>query len=82
MLLRMAAVEQVGGMDERYFLYMEDVDWCRSFGLAGWEVRYDPRATVMHAGQHSSIQPGKITRNTRWHLQSMGKYFLKYMFAW
>ncbi len=81
MLIRMKAVKQVGGMDERYFLYMEDVDWCRSFGMAGWRVRYDPRATVMHAGQHASLQSGVLSKNTRWHLQSLGKYFLKHLVA-
>ena len=81
MLIRMNAVKQVGGMDERYFLYMEDVDWCRSFGMSGWVVRYEPFATVMHAGQHASIQSGMLTRNTRWHLQSMAKYFIKYLFV-
>lgn len=81
MLLRMSAVAQVGGMDERYFLYMEDVDWCRTFGRAGWEVRYDPRATVLHAGQHASLQSGLLSKSTRWHLQSLCKYFLKRLFA-
>lgn len=81
MLLRMSAIEQVGGMDERYFLYMEDVDWCRSFGMAGWAVQYDPRAVVMHAGKHASIQSGLLASNTRWHLQSLGRYFLKYLFS-
>ncbi len=81
MLLRMRVIEQVGGMDERYFLYMEDVDWCRSFGLAGWTVQYDPRAVVVHAGKHASLEAGIMANNTRWHLQSLGKYFLKNLFA-
>ena len=81
MLVRLQAVTEVGAMDERYFLYMEDVDWCRTFGLNGWKVVYDPASAVLHAGKHSSIQGGiqALRRPTvRWHLQSLFKYFLKF----
>jgi len=83
MLLRYDAIKQVGGMDERYFLYMEDVDWCRQMGEAGWKVMYDPRATVLHAGRHSSISSGLLSimsQTTRWHLSSMWKFFRKWGF--
>lgn len=83
MLVRRSAIEKVGMMDERYFLYMEDVDWCRSFNKASWKVKYSPDAAIIHAGQHSSINNslmGLFSQTTRWHLQSMFKYFLK--FGW
>lgn len=85
MMVRKSAVDVVGPMDERYFLYMEDVDWCRRFWNAGLRVVYLPVCAVVHAGQHASIQGGLkslASRHTRMHLASMGKYFLKYKFAW
>jgi len=81
MLLRTEAVNKVGQMDERYFLYMEDVDWCRTFWNKGWQVAYDPRAIILHAGRHSSISNGILgifNQTTRWHLNSMWKYFCKW----
>jgi hypothetical protein len=42
------AIAQVGGLDERFFLYFEDTDWCRRMGQAGWSVVYYPLASVVH----------------------------------
>lgn len=53
-LVRRAAVEQVGGLDERFFFYAEDVDWCKRFRDAGWKVVYCPTASVTHFGGGSS----------------------------
>ena len=50
--LRMSAVREVGGMDPRFFLYYEDVDLSWRLQLAGWSVRYEPSAVVVH--QHSA----------------------------
>ena len=48
MLVRRTAVAEVGGMDEAYFMFNEDVDWCRRMNLAGWSVDYVPTAEVVH----------------------------------
>jgi N-acetylglucosaminyl-diphospho-decaprenol L-rhamnosyltransferase len=48
------AYEQVGGLDERYFMYSEEVDWCYAMQKAGWEVWYQPDACVVHIGGASS----------------------------
>lgn len=82
-IARREAIDDVGPMDERFFLYMEDVDWCRRFKRGGWHVRYSPQSTVCHDAQHDSL--GSITAmfkspHTRFHLTSMLKYFLKYRF--
>ncbi len=53
-LARKAAVEQVGGLDERFFFYMEDVDWCRRFREAGWKVLFVPEASAVHFGGAST----------------------------
>jgi N-acetylglucosaminyl-diphospho-decaprenol L-rhamnosyltransferase len=47
-LVRRAAFEQVGGFDEAYFMYAEDVDLCWRLGRAGWQVAYVPAAEVTH----------------------------------
>lgn len=81
-LVKSSCIETIGGMDERYFLYMEDVDWCKSCWDAGFIVRYSPLSVVVHAGQHQSIHGGiisKLTSRHVWmHLTSMGKYFVKH----
>jgi GT2 family glycosyltransferase len=54
LLVRRAAVEQVGGLDERFFFYGEDIDWCRRFRDAGWKLAYVPAATATHFGGGST----------------------------
>ena len=46
--LRRAALDDVGGWDERYFMYLEDTDLCWRLRRAGWEVAYEPSAVVDH----------------------------------
>jgi N-acetylglucosaminyl-diphospho-decaprenol L-rhamnosyltransferase len=46
--LRRAALDDVGGWDERYFMYVEDVDLCWRLRRAGWRVAYEPAGTVEH----------------------------------
>ena len=67
-LYRRGAVFEVGGFDERYFAYLEDVDLALRLRLAGWRCRYEP-AVALHAGEGSSPQlagghPDWSTRNT------------------
>jgi len=50
LLIRREALERVGGLDERYFLMYEDVDWCRRLGAAGYELWYWPGARIVHLG--------------------------------
>lgn len=55
-MARRRAVEQVGGLDERFFFYAEDVDWCKRFRNAGWKVVFVPAATATHFGGASSAR--------------------------
>jgi GT2 family glycosyltransferase len=48
MLVRREALEQVGPMDDGYFIYAEEADWCHRFREAGWTCRFTPRARIMH----------------------------------
>lgn len=80
-IAKVSAIARMGGMDERFFLYMEDVDWCRTAWENGFKVIYHPGSTVVHAGQHRSINVGLMAltnRHLRWHLASMYSYFMKY----
>lgn len=56
MLARREAVAHVGGLDEGYFMYAEEVDWCFAMQKLGWEVWYQPAARITHAGGGSSRQ--------------------------
>jgi len=53
-LARRAAVDEVGGLDERFFFYAEDVDWCKRFWDAGWKIVFVPEAAATHFGGGSS----------------------------
>lgn len=55
LLVRRDALEQVGGLDEGYFMYAEEVDWCKRMAAHGWEVWYAPTAQVVHIGGASSV---------------------------
>ena len=48
MLVRRAALDAVGPLDEGYFMHCEDLDWCMRFRRAGWEIRFSPAARVIH----------------------------------
>lgn len=46
--LRRAALDEIGGWDERYFMYVEDVDLCWQLRQAGWRIAYEPLGRVVH----------------------------------
>lgn len=54
--VRSTAARDIGLFDERYFLYSEELDWCRRFRAAGWRVVYVPTAEVQHVEGGSSQQ--------------------------
>jgi hypothetical protein len=54
LLVRRAAAERVGLMDEQFFMYFEETDLCYRMRAAGWENWYTPGATVVHLGAHST----------------------------
>jgi N-acetylglucosaminyl-diphospho-decaprenol L-rhamnosyltransferase len=54
LLLRRAAFDEVSGFDERYFMYMEDVDLGDRLGKAGWQNVYVPSAEILHDKGHST----------------------------
>ncbi len=54
MLVRRAAINQAGLLDERFFFYAEDKDWCRRLKDSGWKIIYLPEANAIHYGGSSS----------------------------
>jgi GT2 family glycosyltransferase len=54
LLVRKEAIDQVGGFDERFFIYAEEIDLCRRFWMQGWEVVFYNRAEIVHYGRGSS----------------------------
>jgi N-acetylglucosaminyl-diphospho-decaprenol L-rhamnosyltransferase len=77
MIVRRAAFEQIGGMDERFFLYMEDVDLCIRMRLAGARVICMPRVELVHDHQRASAAR-VLSRAGRAHLHSLRLFHAKY----
>jgi len=82
MLVRRAAFEDIGGFDERFFMYFEDIDFCRRAWGKGWRIRYTPAASFVHYHQRESLvrNPLRVVRNplVRAHIKSGVQYFWKY----
>ncbi|MFN2292119.1 MAG: glycosyltransferase family 2 protein [Anaerolineae bacterium] len=76
LLVRREAYEQVGGLDEGFFMYSEELDWCRRIKQAGWQIVYFPGATVIHHEGKSSEQ---VVPARHIHFQSSKvRYFRKH----
>lgn len=56
MLVRREAIEQVGMMDERFFMYGEETDWCYRFWKTGWKIMFAPVGRIIHLGGQSTAQ--------------------------
>ena len=52
-------MEDIGVLDDRYFLYFEEIDYCESARRAGWDVVFYPYASLIHLGGQSSLKTGK-----------------------
>jgi N-acetylglucosaminyl-diphospho-decaprenol L-rhamnosyltransferase len=75
-MVRREVVETVGGMDEAYFMYSEELDWCRRIVDAGWRVVYYPKAKVVHHVGKSSEQ-AVTARHINFQRAKL-RYFRKY----
>lgn len=56
LLIRREAWQDVGPLDEEYFLFLEETDWCWRAKRSGWRIVYYPHAGIIHHGQHSVRQ--------------------------
>lgn len=71
MLVRRSAIEAVGPMDERFFLYYEDVEWCHRMHDGGWKVVVEPAARIVHHLGGSAAPGGVVARAYR---ESLDRY--------
>ena len=75
MVVHRAAFEAVGGFDEGFFMYFEDVDLCDRLGRQGWTSVYVPQAKVLHVGGHSTTKdPASADLMARTHHRSAYRY--------
>jgi GT2 family glycosyltransferase len=79
LMLRKEAVEQVGFLDERFFMYLEDMDYCIRLRQAGWKLYYLPGGEVVHLGGGSS---GGRMRNYSVHSYRALFYFYRKHFSY
>ncbi|OGW34717.1 MAG: hypothetical protein A2X58_13290 [Nitrospirae bacterium GWC2_56_14] len=76
LLVRAEAIEDVGMLDDRFFLYMEEPDWCLRMKKQDWDRYYLPQAEVIHAFGGSVNKTSTSMR--QYHLESQFKYFRKH----
>lgn len=76
MVARKSAMDEVGLLDQAYFMHCEDLDWCKRFALAGWSVGFVPSVSVLHAkGVSSQTRPIAVL----WTLhKGMNRFFDKF----
>jgi GT2 family glycosyltransferase len=73
MLVRREAIDEVGLLDEDFFLFSEETDWCYRFRAAGWAVLFTPDAEFVHV--YGAVHGGRMFReNVRGHLRFLAKH--------
>ena len=77
MLCRAEAVREVGLLDEGYWLYMEDLDWCHRFWDAGWKVFYEPEGTALHVKGGSSGGRRAFRQEVAFH-RGMARFYRRF----
>ncbi len=77
MLMRAEALQQVGPLDEGYFLHCEDLDWCKRFHDNGWQILFVPGVAITHhQGTCSKATPVRVS----WHKhRGMVRYYRKHL---
>ncbi len=85
MMLSSNAMQKIGPMDENFFMYFEDVDWCKRSWDNHLSVVYYPHAKAYHYHQRKSkrglgLLDPFVQKETRWHLLSAAKFFIKHGF--
>lgn len=77
MLFADSTYKKIGGFDERFFLYYEDVDLCARLSQSGYRVILDPDAQIIHEAQRASHRKYKYLK---WHVISMMRFFCSAVF--
>ena len=79
MLVRKEAIKEIGLLDEDYFFFFEETDWCLRMRRAGWKVIFDPRYTIFHLQGKSAAKVNARARIEYW--RSRYTYFEKHFDA-
>ncbi len=74
LLMRRSAIDAVGGFDESFFMYAEDLEWCWRVRAAGWTIRFEPAAVVRHVGNASGTQ-NYGSQRTRAHIHNSYRFY-------
>jgi len=74
-LIRRAAFDAVGGIDERFFLYAEEFDLSHRFWKAGWRVRYLPESRIVHLGSQTTVKAETDASTHRFMIQAWRSHF-------
>lgn len=95
MLARRETIEQVGRLDEGFFMYSEELDWCRRIKAAGWRVVYYPAAQIFHhegksseqavPARHVSFQRSKVRYARKYHglrVATALRLYLSALYVW
>jgi N-acetylglucosaminyl-diphospho-decaprenol L-rhamnosyltransferase len=77
MLCESEAIREVGLLDEGYWLYMEDLDWCRRFWDAGWKVFYEPAGVALHVKGGTSPKRRAPRQEIAFH-RGMGRFYRRF----
>jgi N-acetylglucosaminyl-diphospho-decaprenol L-rhamnosyltransferase len=77
MLLRSSAYREVNGFDERYFMYVEDVDICSRLTMSGGSILYDPAVSVIHDARRANR---KSLKHLKWHARSALRWWGSHVF--
>lgn len=78
MMMRREVYEKIGGLDERYFMYAEDIDYCKQVFDMGWKTYYLSSANIVHLGGESSKQ--RSTKSLYYFYKTMWQYYKKHLF--
>lgn len=75
LLVRRQLIDQIGGFDERFFMYNEEVDFCYRARASGWRVVFSPDAEFVHVGGASTVdRPQMYREQLRSHLRFLAKH--------
>lgn len=81
-IVRRKAIDQVGLLDERFFLYAEDLDWCKRFTDASWEIVYYPDSVVLHhksqSGKNNIVDREKQRESSHHFYDTMKQFYDKH----
>jgi len=95
LVVRREVLDRVGGFDEGFFMYSEELDWCKRIKSAGWKIVYLPEAQVIHhagksseqavAARHSHFQTSKVRYFCKHHGEFIAetlRLFLLALYVW